>query len=1305
MLPYCGMKNFISPHVHVQSLDSASTPDAFIKRELELQTGAITCTDHGWMGACSEVYDLAKKNNLTPILGLEGYLRDDNCPILLEAGIERDKDQTFKPYNKYYHFCVHCKNQAAYTALSTALSNAALNRAEQHGSERKPLFTWEDIDFIGQHDVTMTSGCLIGVTARHIINGERYDLAEKYYTRMRSAVKEGNYYVEIFPHKCTHYWESGVFLKAPDGMQRKFSKTKKLRISSSTKGVVELEASELAKHFKKLGEVQLIGVKHYQKWEEQEPAAVAEVEAIEGFLQNPCRPWSADGDFQKSANLFLLEMARKYGDKIIISDDAHFAYPEDKDIQDMKLTSSGGTWKFHNTYNRMSSEEAAQVLKDTLGVSDRDVEEWIDNSIQFKEQFKDFKFEDKVRLPTSRYPENTLNHLKTLISKHGRMNWDNAEMRDRLTQEINLFHKNGTIDLLPYFFLAEEVIDVYRKQRLLTGPGRGSSSGTIISYLLGITHINPLEFDLSLDRFITLDRIKSGKLPDIDMDLPNRDILMDPEKGWLVTEFGDKAAAISTKTSLRVKSSIKDVMRSRYQKVPYEIEQLVGKFPTPPQGIDDHSWVFGYTSDDGKEVKGLIEESKELQQFIKEYPAEWEIVKGALGIARGYSRHASAWVLSEVPIHTFAPVTNISGYRTTQYTMYGVEARGGLKMDFLGLACLNDIQDCINLLQKKNGGLILEDQTIDGIQVPGHFCVPIKGKLYSVYKLPDDQKVFREICEGATETVFQLNTKSAIKWLKEFNHWADEEAGKKSINSIMGIANFTALDRPGPLDAEVENAETGRKYNMLQEYARRARGKAPTGEIPIISQILPDSNGVLVTQEGLEKVYRVLTDCTGAEATAFRGYVGKKQMDKVDKAYPGFMERASKKIGPEMARATWDQIVTFGRYGFCKAHAVDYAHLAYVCAYFKHHFPLEWWTAVLKNADKKEIVEKFWKHCRHHVLQPDIQLSEAEFEIQGKKIRAPISFLQGVGPMAHAELVAGRPYNNIEDFCRRIFATKAAKAVPAIDKETGQPKIDKKTGQIKMKAGRSAINNGIVCKLIASGVMDSLFPQDATLADKITSYHEWMAKLANKKRFKVDPYWLNMDSFSRFQVGKEVLPISDNSLLDIAAKYEYLGVQESHGRYRMMLPSYEVMNSMKTYGITNWWADGLMLLEGDYLQYFNQEMELEGGQRLLVGSIGFVIADRRFKYHEGSKEAMDLTIDAGGYTFNSVRWPDRETGELTAPKDDLTGSIVLLILSRYRNDRPAVIEAVHVIKPALSKQVAEEKEEESSDGKTESPAT
>jgi DNA polymerase III alpha subunit len=255
------------------------------------------------------------------------------------------------------------------------------------------------------------------------------------------------------------------------------------------------------------------------------------VELREGFVKNECRPWCPDGDYQREVNRFVAALAKKYGDKILMSDDSHFAHPEEKIIQDARL----GGWRFAESHHRMSTEEARTYFKNKLDVPDSVIEGWVENSHEWAARFKDFRFSPRNALPTAFYPKDTLRHLFTLIQQHKRMDWNNPAMTDRLKAEVKLLHQSG-VDLLSYFMVDEEVCSLYLRHGELTGPGRGSAAGLLLTYLLGITHVNPLDYDLSMDRFMTPDRIASGKLPDIDQDLGSRELLTGwEEPAWEVT--------------------------------------------------------------------------------------------------------------------------------------------------------------------------------------------------------------------------------------------------------------------------------------------------------------------------------------------------------------------------------------------------------------------------------------------------------------------------------------------------------------------------------------------------------------------------------------------------------------------------------------------------------------------------------------------------------------------------------------------------------------------------------------------------
>lgn len=527
-------RNPSTPHCHQMSLDTGSTPEAFADREIELGTGTLTCTDHGSMAASITVYTLAKKNNLVPILGIEGYLRDKNDPVLTADGQTKDENGEFL-YNyfdsdrpKYTHFTAHYLDQQAFSVGAKLLSRAP---TEQHGSEEKPIFTWDNMEEMGAANTVLGSGCLIGVCQRHLMAG-RPDLAEKYYERYRSLAKPGNFIVEVFPHECTHNWIHGVFVQT-DKDSRKFWRKKKLKTNKND----EITAQDLAREFKNGQHTRLLGVYNNRVLEELDEE-LQNAEYIEDFIQNECSPDNPTGDVQWKSNLFVMDLAKRYGDPCIWSDDSHVSEPKAKIVQDVRLAQSGN-WKFHTSYHRKSGDELWTYAQKVLKMSERDMEEMLENASNWAGRFKDFKLEYKPSLPGKFYPEDTLGYLFKLIQERGRMKWGNKIYEDRLKKEIDMIHKNGTIDLLTYFFPPNQVLTEYNRKGFIVSPGRGSSAGLLICFLIGITHVDPIETGLSMERFLTLDRIKNKKLPDIDMDLPHKEYLVGKVEKYIEVEMED----------------------------------------------------------------------------------------------------------------------------------------------------------------------------------------------------------------------------------------------------------------------------------------------------------------------------------------------------------------------------------------------------------------------------------------------------------------------------------------------------------------------------------------------------------------------------------------------------------------------------------------------------------------------------------------------------------------------------------------------------------------------------------------------
>lgn len=1305
------MKNFPTCHCHVQSLDSASTPEAFAERELELGTGYITVTDHGTLAAARKVYDLAKSKKLKPIIGLEAYFRDDDCPILKKHGVEKqlvdrfgkplkkttdDEGNPIEPshtaYWKYGHITIHFPTQQAFECGVKVLSRADLNRAESHGSERKPLFDWNDLEELASAGVIITSGCLIGMVQRHLLDHGRVDIAKDYYERLRGMVGPDRFFVEIFPHRCDKNWVSGVFLTFDDGTKLKYHSKKKLRTN-----VGDIDATELAAAFgrKDNEHVNLLGIKNYHKWDDFEKPAVnlINVEKISDFIQNECQPWCPDGDVQLGCNRSVRAIAKQYGDKLIISDDSHYAHKDEKIVQDIRMSTMGENFRFYGDYHRQSSDEAFQYFKTYMGVSEKEFEGWVDNSHEWASKATGIEFKDRVSLPKKFYPDDSLKHTMSLIAKHGRMDWQNPEMVARLKAEIELLHKNGSIDLLPYFFIDEEVCSEAERRGELTGPGRGSAAGLLLADLLGITHLNPLKYGLSMDRFMTKERIISGKLPDIDQDLPNREWLTNPEDGWLKQRFGDHYAQISVDTTLKLKSSILDVNRALHGKVLPEIHAITKKLPHTPQGISDRDFVLGYDNN-GEWVPGLVDTDSYLKQYIQMFPSEWAIVQKCLGLSRQKGRHACAYVITNEPVDNFIPLTKVSDVPVTQYTAGSVEAVGGLKMDFLGLNTLVDLGEALKLVRERSG-VTFQEQKIKGRRVPVLRQLPIMEggdfKVYDIWDLPEDQAVFRDFCESSTETVFQFNTPGARQWLRHFDHFKEGSTERKALDSIEALSAFTALDRPGPLDAAVTDPVTGEQHNMLVEFANRARGEAGVGRIPALDKALPETYGVMVYQEQLEKMFREMTGCSAAEAEEFRRNVAKKKMEKVLKTKPKFMEQASALYGQDQAEAVWDQMVTFGQYGFNKSHSTAYVIISYACAFLKRHYPLEWWTAVLRNADKDEIDTKFWRHCGHLINQPDIVKSTDKFDIVDGRIQAPLSLLHGIGDGAHDQICKYRPYTSIEDFCqkmqkhRELTATKVTKKKKVkIKGKVKSPRTGRMISAVigeeeieveAVKLGHSAVNRRVVYTLIVAGAMDGLFPPNTFIHEQLAMYEEALSNATGNKLEPVNSSYLNLNEMARFQLKKKILPAYSESVLKMFCDQRGFGNSKVDniiggiGERKFYL-TYRGKKEMR-------W----LFVSPEEIEQANTIDPLPQSMNCAVGA--YIVADRRFTY-QGTKQAAELVLDVDGVRLQFVKWPPRGEDDLPESfSDNLTGSLAIVLITKYAVGKPFNVDDVIVVQEPI----------------------
>lgn len=1215
--------NHISPCNHPESHLSGSTVESMIDRTKELGLGYFAITDNGHLASVLRGYVYAKENNIKLIPGVELYFKDDDCSIIKNTPSEQIK---------YFKIVVHAKDQTAYQKIVKMCSDQS-KKPLWIGDNRHNLFTWKDLEELANFNITITTSNIECMVSKHLLVG-RADLALKYYEKLRNLAGAENFYPSIIPYKQDKYWSAVVTVKLGN-------KTVTIpaydRIQTDHHyNAQAIELTRRGNRHKKILSVFIDKIKFKVSKEYQE---IKDAKLSNAFQEFP------NGDVQTQANKLIIALANKFGDqsRLLLNNYAYYATKEDKIVQDMKL---GDEKRIYQPQYMASTEDIKEYMSQELKWADTAVDMLIKNSHEWAKNFEKFELKYDYRLPKAEGDPKEL--LIEIVKKNGRMKWDNPTYVRQFREELEVLTNNGVINLIPYFLPIVDVFDFYKKSGYLTGPGRGSAGGFLISYLLGITHIDPIKYELSTSRFLTMDRVKQGNLPDIDCDLESRVPLVgkDGSSGYLFSKYENKAAQVSTRTLLRIKSAILDANRFLNNgKVNEDIAKLSKSLPNTPQGVDDSEYIFGYEDEQGHHA-GLLEKNDDLQKYALERPEEWNIVKRALSLSRQNSRHACAYLVADVDIEEIVPTFEVGGVkRITQPTAKECEFAGLVKYDFLVVSSLKDINLCLKYINKKNKSAGLE---------AGHFVH--NGANTYVWDLPQDKEVYQMLSNGHTESVFQLNSAGSTPTVK-----------KVRPTSIVDLATITSLERPGPKD--FRDPKTGR--NMVEEYIERKNGRS-TSDIPILNQLIPETFGVLVFQEQVTKIAKELGQMSVEDSENVRIGMGKKKKKLLDSLKPVFISGASKKTDKETAEKIWSMMETFARYGFNKSHAVAYVIISYACAFLKYHYPLEWWAAVLSNADQKEINEVFYKYVKDMVLPPDINTSTEEIEVDYTlgKLRNKLSMISGIGEKAAEKIIAKRPYADILDFARK-----------------------------------KVCGHAMTKKLIHVGALDSLFDQKEDLASKIHKY-EKAAKQADWEE-KVQKYQQKIDAFKEagdyqsaekahaaklkliekgppeedfdyfytslkfkrkldFLVKKSIFPTMNLDLLSVLKKDSNLMILNGKP-YDMILD--------KT-------GNNVILLSGESLQQIDS-VDVTKEAKFCVP--GYVMKAEEFTYQGGTRKALKMIIDSSGYISEKVLWPDYNTGELVYPEELTEGSIAYFIYTKrpgkpYTNISQIIVEE-KAIKP------------------------
>lgn len=535
-------------------------------------------------------------------------------------------------------------------------------------------------------------------------------------------------------------------------------------------------------------------------------------------------------------------------------------------------------------------------------------------------------------------------------------------VEERLNYELDVIAR---MDLAPYFLIVADFVGYARRKGIPVGPGRGSAAGSLVSYALGITQVDPLRFGLLFERFLNPDRVS---LPDFDIDFCIRG--RDEVIRYVAERYGrDHLAQIATFDRMAARSVVRDV--ARVLGFPYEksdrIAKLVPVGMTLPRALEQVP-----------ALQELAEEDEETRRLFA-------IARRLEGLLRNSSTHAAGVVIAPEPLEKFVPLMRLTdGSFVTQFDMHDVEAVGLLKMDFLGLRNLTLLDDVARLVERRTGVAVNLDR------------IPL-----------DDRATYELIQSGQTTGVFQIESpgmKALIRRLQPTEF--------RDLIAILG------LFRPGPLDS-----------GMADDYIERKHGRQPvTYPHPATEEVLAETYGLPIYQDQILLLAQRLAGFTLGEADLLRRAMGKKKPQEMAEMESRFVDGCVRNgIPPDEARRIFADIEKFSRYGFVKAHSTAYAFITYWTAYFKAHYPTEFMAALLTSVQEStEKVAAYIEECRGMglaVLPPDVNESAMGFTPVGEgKIRFGLGAIKHVGTGAVEAILASRGagFQSFFDFCQRL---------------------------------------------------------------------------------------------------------------------------------------------------------------------------------------------------------------------------------------------------------------------------------------------
>ena len=688
----------------------------------------------------------------------------------------------------------------------------------------------------------------------------------------------------------------------------------------------------------------------------------------------------------------LLKLAKELGLPLVATNDLHYTYSDDAKHHEALLCIQSGTTLADP--KRFKFEGKEYYLKDaaTMRRIFKDLEIACDNTLAIAERCNIKMRENENLLPQFAVPKGESENSwlvkeaeAGLLEKFGVKSMDEIapQYQARLHFELDVMTKMG---FAGYFLVVADLVAHAKREGIRVGPGRGSAAGSLVSYALGITGLDPIKHGLLFERFLNPDRIS---MPDIDLDFDER--RRSEMIRYATNKYGDdRVAQIITYSTIKSKAAIKDA--ARVLGYPYALGERLTKALPPPIMGKDVSFQGVFDKDDDR--YGEAQEFRNIYESDPDSKTIVDMARGLEGLKRQWSVHAAGVILSREPLIDVIPIhkRDVDGSIITQFDMGACEATGLLKMDFLGLRNLSVLDDCLeNIKNNQARTIVLESLELS------------------------DKKTFELLSRGETLGVFQLDSAPIRALLRSM-----------APDSFEDISAVIALYRPGPMGVNAHNDYADRKN-------KRKRIEPIHPELSAaLDEILADTYGLIVYQEQVMAIAQKLAGFSLGRADLLRKAMGKKNKEILDKEYVHFEEGMRNNGFSSIAiEELWKTLIPFSDYAFNRAHSAGYGVLSFWTAYLKANYPTEYMAALLTSVrDDKDKSALYLNESRRmgiKVLPPDVNFSNAEYTPGGSDIRFGLTAIRNIGENVVASIVKNRNekgnYTSFSDFLAKVDQT------------------------------------------------------------------------------------------------------------------------------------------------------------------------------------------------------------------------------------------------------------------------------------------